>query len=67
MSGVLKTDSILSPFIGRIILFYQNSGELLLFGGEYYDGDETTVYNGVFRWNIERGGFGYLRCYGCYY
>ncbi len=25
------------------------SGELLLFGGEYYDGDDTVVYNGVFR------------------
>ncbi|KAM3568675.1 hypothetical protein VYU27_009209, partial [Nannochloropsis oceanica] len=31
------------------------SGELLLFGGEYYDGEDTTVYNGVFRWHLERG------------
>lgn len=26
------------------------SGELLLFGGEYYDGEDTIVYNGVFRY-----------------
>lgn len=30
------------------------SGEMLLFGGEYYDGDVTVCYNGVFRWNLEK-------------
>jgi len=32
------------------------SGEMLLFGGEYCDGEQTTVYNELFRWNIEKGG-----------
>lgn len=33
------------------------SGELLLFGGEYYDGEDTIVYNGVFRYE-KMGGAG---------
>ena len=31
------------------------SGELLLFGGEYYDGEDTIVYNGVFRYGRKEG------------
>jgi hypothetical protein len=27
---------------------------MLLFGGEYCDGEQTTVYNELFRWNIEK-------------
>ena len=34
------------------------SGELLLFGGEYYDGEDTIVYNGVFRFENGWGGKG---------
>lgn len=30
------------------------SGEMLLFGGEYYDGEVSTCYNGVYRWHIEK-------------
>lgn len=30
------------------------SGELLLFGGEYYDGEDTIVYNGVFRYVMRK-------------
>jgi hypothetical protein len=27
---------------------------MLLFGGEYYDGEVSTCYNGVYRWHIEK-------------
>ena len=30
------------------------SGELLLFGGEYCDGQGTEIYNDVYRWNPEK-------------
>jgi hypothetical protein len=30
------------------------NGEMLMFGGEYCDGEGTTVYNDLFRWNVER-------------
>lgn len=30
------------------------SGELLLFGGEYCDGQGTEIFNDVFRWNPEK-------------
>ncbi|TDH72428.1 uncharacterized protein CCR75_003282 [Bremia lactucae] len=29
------------------------SGEMLLFGGEYFDGDVNECYNDVFKWNLE--------------
>ena len=29
------------------------SGELLLFGGEYFDGDVNVCYNDVFKWNLD--------------
>jgi len=29
-------------------------GELLLFGGEVCDGEGTTVFNDVFRWNLDK-------------
>jgi N-acetylneuraminic acid mutarotase len=30
------------------------AGEMLLFGGEFCDGETTTVYNELFRWHVER-------------
>ena len=30
------------------------NGELLMFGGEVCDGEGTTVFNDVFRWNLEK-------------
>lgn len=30
------------------------SGEMLLFGGEFCDGEDTIVYNDVFRWAVEK-------------
>lgn len=30
------------------------SGELIMFGGEYYDGEDTSCYNDLFRWNVDR-------------
>jgi N-acetylneuraminic acid mutarotase len=30
------------------------SGELILFGGEYYNGKKVEVYNELYRWNIEK-------------
>ena len=27
-----------------------------MFGGEFCDGEGTTVYNDLFRWNVEKGG-----------
>jgi hypothetical protein len=32
-----------------------HSSEMLLFGGEYFDGENAWVYNGVYRWNLDRG------------
>ncbi|ETL24800.1 hypothetical protein L916_21258 [Phytophthora nicotianae] len=29
------------------------SGEMLLFGGEYFDGDVNVCYNDVFKWNLD--------------
>ncbi|KAG6620852.1 Kelch repeat-containing protein [Phytophthora cinnamomi] len=29
------------------------SGEMLLFGGEYFDGDVNECYNDVFKWNLD--------------
>ncbi|OWY98875.1 hypothetical protein PHMEG_00030238 [Phytophthora megakarya] len=29
------------------------SGEMLLFGGEYFDGDLNECYNDVFKWNLD--------------
>ncbi|CEM28812.1 unnamed protein product [Vitrella brassicaformis CCMP3155] len=31
------------------------SGELVLFGGEYYDGQRPRVYNDLYKWNVEKG------------
>lgn len=30
------------------------NGEMLMFGGEHFDGDHTEVYNDLFRWNVEK-------------
>lgn len=30
------------------------NGDLVMFGGEYCDGAGTTVYNDLFRWNVEK-------------
>jgi hypothetical protein len=27
-----------------------------MFGGEFCDGEGTTVFNDLFRWNVEKGG-----------
>lgn len=27
---------------------------MLMFGGEFFDGEETTVYNELYRWNVEK-------------
>ena len=32
------------------------NGEMLMFGGEYCDGEITIVYNDLFRWNMEKNG-----------
>lgn len=31
------------------------SGEMIMFGGEYFDGDVNVCYNDVFKWNIDAG------------
>ncbi|RLN20101.1 hypothetical protein BBJ28_00016935, partial [Nothophytophthora sp. Chile5] len=31
------------------------SGEMLLFGGEYFDGDVNVCFNDVFKWNLDVG------------
>jgi hypothetical protein len=31
------------------------TGEMLMFGGEYFDGDTNVCYNELFRWNVEAG------------
>lgn len=30
------------------------NNEMILFGGEYCDGESTIVYNDLFRWNVEK-------------
>lgn len=30
------------------------SGEVLMFGGEFCDGETTSVYNELYRWNLEK-------------
>lgn len=30
------------------------NNEMILFGGEFCDGETTTVFNDVYRWNVER-------------
>lgn len=30
------------------------NGEMLLFGGEFCDGEGTTVYNELFRWHVDK-------------
>lgn len=30
------------------------NGELLMYGGEYSDGEKTEVYSELFRWNVEK-------------
>ncbi|KAF4660899.1 kelch domain containing 4 [Perkinsus olseni] len=32
-----------------------NSGDVLVFGGEFFDGDRQTVYNDTLRWDIDKG------------
>ena len=32
------------------------NGEMLMFGGEFCDGESTVVYNDLFRWSMEKGG-----------
>ncbi len=31
-----------------------SNGEILMFGGEYCDGESTEVYNDLYRWNVEK-------------
>ncbi|KAF1336134.1 Protein containing repeated kelch motif, partial [Globisporangium splendens] len=31
------------------------SGEMIMFGGEYFDGDVNVCFNDVFKWNIDAG------------
>jgi N-acetylneuraminic acid mutarotase len=31
------------------------SGDLVMFGGEYFDGEDTTCYNDLYRWSVEKG------------
>ncbi|CAM9309596.1 unnamed protein product [Ascophyllum nodosum] len=30
------------------------TGDIILFGGEYFDGQDTTCFNELFRWNVEK-------------
>jgi Galactose oxidase, central domain len=30
------------------------SGDLVMFGGEYFDGEDTTCYNDLYRWSVEK-------------
>lgn len=30
------------------------NGEMLMFGGEFFDGETTTVYNDLFKWNVDK-------------
>jgi hypothetical protein len=39
-----------------MLLYTLPLGEMLMFGGEFCDGEGTTVFNDLFRWNVEKGG-----------
>ena len=30
------------------------NGDMLMFGGEHYDGDVTTIYNDLYRWSVDK-------------
>lgn len=30
------------------------NGDMLMFGGEFFDGDKTSVYNDLFKWSVEK-------------
>ena len=48
---------IISIHFNKFYSFYfPVSGEMLMFGGEYCDGEGTTVFNDLLRWNVEKGG-----------
>lgn len=32
----------------------QPNGEMIMFGGEFFDGETTTVYNELLKWNVEK-------------
>lgn len=43
-----------SPRSGFSLTPIHGGSDLILFGGEYCDGEGTTVFNDVFRWNVEK-------------
>eukprot|EP00382_Lankesteria_abbotti_P009749 CAMPEP_0114012406 /NCGR_PEP_ID=MMETSP0372-20130328/9406_1 /TAXON_ID=340204 /ORGANISM="Lankesteria abbotti" /LENGTH=45 /assembly_acc=CAM_ASM_000359 len=30
------------------------TGEIVMFGGEFYDGQKASVYRDLFKWNIDK-------------
>uniref|UniRef100_A0A0G4HTA0 DUF4110 domain-containing protein n=1 Tax=Chromera velia CCMP2878 TaxID=1169474 RepID=A0A0G4HTA0_9ALVE len=38
------------------------SGEVVVFGGEYFDGQKVQVYNQLFRWNLEKDEWKRIEC-----
>ena len=43
-----------SPRISSSYNVHPITGELIIFGGEFYDGHEAKCFNDLFKWNIER-------------
>lgn len=43
-----------SPRSNLSVTAHPDKDELILFGGEYYNGNQTTMYNDVFIYNIKK-------------
>ncbi|KAL7067449.1 kelch motif family protein [Cryptosporidium serpentis] len=44
----------LGPRVASSYNIHPITGELLIFGGEYYDGQNVKIYHDLYKWNIER-------------
>ncbi|GLD96829.1 hypothetical protein PINS_up005512 [Pythium insidiosum] len=44
-----------SPRANFSMSMLPSSGEMIMFGGEYFDGDVNVCFNDLFRWNIDGG------------
>lgn len=50
----LPVDSFFKMIFQQFCCFPHGSGDYLLFGGEFYEGSKVAVYNGTYRWNIDK-------------
>ncbi|XP_035216585.1 kelch domain-containing protein 4-like isoform X1 [Stegodyphus dumicola] len=51
-----------SPRSGFTLCAHPDKDELLLFGGEYFNGSKTMMYNDLYFYNIKKGQWSILQC-----